>query len=145
MNDTLFIEIQGLCRIAHQRGLHELSLSQPSFSISLKTAPVNFMASIPGALAPTANASNVQAEIPSGYAICSPLVGIFYRASSPDVPAFVEIGDTVEIGQTVGVVEAMKVFNEIIADAPGIVTAIPADNGSLVQVDQPLVILHPLE
>jgi acetyl-CoA carboxylase biotin carboxyl carrier protein len=82
---------------------------------------------------------------PVGYTILSPLVGIFYRAASPDSPPFVEIGDSVEAGQTIGVVEAMKVFNEIITECPGVVAAIPTGNGELVQADQPLVILSPAE
>ena len=146
MNDTLFIEIQKLCRLAHQRGVQELSISQPSFSVSLKAISSLQQAPLMPAegLTPVLPHS-AEPIVPSGYTIVSPLVGIFYRAASPDAPPFVEIGDAVEIGQTIGVVEAMKVFNEITADWPGTVIAIPASNGELVQVDQPLVILNPAD
>lgn len=65
--------------------------------------------------------------------IVAPLVGVFYRASSPDVPNFVEVGDTIEIGTEVGLIEAMKVFSPIPSEVAGEVVAIVADNGKLVQ------------
>jgi acetyl-CoA carboxylase biotin carboxyl carrier protein len=111
----------------------------------LKAIAQPFVAVIPSENAMTAGLLSEQPMDAAGYTIASPLVGLFYRASSPGSPPFVEIGDAVEEGQTVGVVEAMKVFNEITADRSGIVAAIPAQNGDLVQVDQPLVILNPTE
>jgi len=74
-------------------------------------------------------------------AVRSPLIGVFYRSSTPDAPPFVDIGDPVEEGQTVCVVEAMKVFNEIKAEWRGRVVAIPAKSGKLVQAGEPLVVL----
>ena len=74
-------------------------------------------------------------------AVRSPLIGVFYRSSSPDSPPFVDIGDYVEEGQTVCIVEAMKVFNEIKAEWRGRVVAVPAQNGKLVQAGEPLVVL----
>jgi acetyl-CoA carboxylase biotin carboxyl carrier protein len=154
MDDALLIEIQHLCRLAHERGLQELSITQPGFSISLSTvatavapasvAPVAGVAMpIPASFAPVVPPPPV-VEAPKGHTIASPLVGIFYRTPSPDSPTFVEIGDTVEVGETIGIVEAMKVFNEITADCAGTVIAIPAENGKLVQVDQPLVVIDPI-
>jgi acetyl-CoA carboxylase biotin carboxyl carrier protein len=138
--DDVFIEIQQLCQLVHTRGLRELSLSRPGFSVSLSAAqPGTIVLAAPAHL-PVAAA--VIAEEPSGCPVPSPLVGIFYRASSPTASAFVEIGDTVEAGQVIGVVEAMKVFNEIVTDHAGTVTAIPAENGKLVQAGQPLVVLE---
>jgi acetyl-CoA carboxylase biotin carboxyl carrier protein len=74
--------------------------------------------------------------------IVSPMVGVFYRAPSPNDPTFVEIGDTVHIGQVVGVVEAMKVFNEITSDIEGTVAEIPAQNAELVETGAPLIIVR---
>lgn len=137
----------------NQRGLRELSINQPDFSISLSTTtavPVAEAAAaptmaMPAVAAPLATPAPVAPAAPKGYTIASPLIGIFYRSSSPDQPTFVEVGDTVEVGQIIGIIEAMKVFNEITADRAGTVVAIPAENGKLVQVDQPLVILSPEE
>lgn len=78
-------------------------------------------------------------------AVRSPLIGVFYRAAAPDSPPFVEIGDLVSEGQTVCIVEAMKVFNEIKAEWRGRVAAIPAQNGSLVQAGDPLIVLEFLD
>ncbi|MEN6372751.1 MAG: acetyl-CoA carboxylase biotin carboxyl carrier protein [Armatimonadota bacterium] len=74
----------------------------------------------------------------------SPMVGVFYRAQSPDIPPFVEIGDIIEIGQTIGLIEAMKVFSEIPAEVAGEVVDVPVDNGKLVQQGQPLIVIRPV-
>lgn len=73
----------------------------------------------------------------------SPMVGVFYRSSSPDSPSFVEIGDVIEVGQTIGLIEAMKVFSEIPSEVAGEVVDIPCENGKLVQQGQPLVVVRP--
>jgi acetyl-CoA carboxylase biotin carboxyl carrier protein len=78
-------------------------------------------------------------------AVRAPLIGVFYRAPAPEAPPFVEIGDLVEEGETVCIVEAMKVFNEIKAEWRGRVVALPVENGSLVQAGDPLVVLEFLE
>ena len=143
MEDTQFIEIQRLCRIVHERGLSDLAVTRPDFSISLKAmergvADMQTMSRLTAAPAEAAPAPD------DGHIIPSPLVGIFFRTPTPDAPAFVEVGDMIEIGQTIGIVESMKVFNEITADCAGVVTAIPALHGKLVQVGQPLIVLDPL-
>jgi acetyl-CoA carboxylase biotin carboxyl carrier protein len=69
------------------------------------------------------------------------MVGVFYRSSGPESPPFVEIGDLVRVGQTVGLIEAMKVFSEIPCDAAGRVVAIPATNGRLVQPGEALLVI----
>lgn len=71
------------------------------------------------------------------------MVGVFYRAPSPDSPPFVDVGDTIEIGQTIGLIEAMKVFSEIPAEIAGVIVDIPAENGKLVQQGQPLIVVRP--
>ena len=143
MEDTLFIEIQRLCQLLHERGLRELSVTRPSFSLRL-TALQAGMATVMPAPVAAAPAKAEEPAAPAGYAVTSPIIGTFYRASSPDFPSFVEVGDQVEAGQTIGIVEAMKVFNEITTDKAGIVSAIIAQNGQLVKVDEPLIILNPL-
>lgn len=144
MDDTQFIDIQRLFQLVHTRGIHALSITQEGFSIAVKAMPPGEGAVLPAA-APVGVPTVVSTAPPvvEGYAIASPLVGIFYRSPSPDAPAFVEIGDHVEVGQTVGIVEAMKVFNEITADRAGVVLAAPAANGALVQAGQPLLVIDP--
>ena len=152
MDDAIFIEIQRLCRLVHERGLREFSISRPDFSLSLTAvstgvpvmAPV--MPAAPTAVAvPAPAVPEVVPAPPAGYVVASPLIGVFYRSPSPDSPPFVEVGDTVEIGQTIGIVEAMKVFNEITTERAGKIVATPVNNGTLVQVDEPLVIIEPTE
>lgn len=78
-------------------------------------------------------------EKPKGTPVNSPMTGIYYTAASPSAPAFVKEGEVVEAGQVVGLIEAMKVFNEIVAPMAGTVTEIVAQNGSLVQPGEALL------
>ena len=91
----------------------------------------------PGAGAPVAAAA-VPAPEPAGHVLKSPMVGTFYRAPSPGAPAFVEIGQSVTKGQTLCIIEAMKLLNEIESDASGVVKAILVENGQPVEYGQPL-------
>lgn len=79
---------------------------------------------------------------PKGTPVTSPMTGIFYTSSSPGSPAFAKVGDRVNAGQVVGLIEAMKVFNEITATMSGIVTKVAADNGALVQPGDPLLYIE---
>ena len=80
-------------------------------------------------------------EEPEGdiYNIVAPLVGVFYRAPAPDAPPFVEVGDIVEVGMEIGLIEAMKVFSPIPSEVAGEVVAVPASNAGLVQQGEILV------
>ncbi|GAA0844309.1 biotin carboxyl carrier protein [Marinobacter pelagius] len=78
---------------------------------------------------------------PSGHTLNSPMVGTFYRAPSPTAQAFVEVGQTVNVGDVVCIVEAMKMMNQIEADKAGTVTEILVENGQPVEFDQPLVVI----
>lgn len=79
---------------------------------------------------------------PSGHVVKSPMVGTFYRSSSPGAKAFVEIGDTIKEGETICIVEAMKILNEIEADKSGTVTQILVENGQAVEYGQPLYVIE---
>jgi acetyl-CoA carboxylase biotin carboxyl carrier protein len=81
-------------------------------------------------------------EQPAGHAVKSPMVGTFYRASSPGAKAFVEIGAQVKEGDTICIIEAMKILNEIEADKAGTVTKILCENGQAVEYGQPLFIIE---
>ena len=104
------------------------------------------MAAAPAAApvaAPVAVAAPVEAApaVPAGHIVKSPMVGTFYRSSAPGSPAFVEIGSAVREGQTICIIEAMKLLNEIEADASGVITQILVENGQPVEFGQPLFII----
>ena len=90
------------------------------------------------AAAPAAAPAPAQDALPT---ITSPMVGTFYRAPSPGAAPFIEVGDTVKKGQVIGIIEAMKLLNEVEADKDGVVQAFAAENGQPVEYGQPLVIL----
>jgi acetyl-CoA carboxylase biotin carboxyl carrier protein len=105
--------------------------------------PPGLAASAPGAPAPAA-APPPAAETPTsleGHIVKSPMVGTFYRAGSPGAKPFVEVGDTVKLGQTICVIEAMKLMNEIEADKDGVVKAIMVENGQPVEYGEPLMLI----
>jgi acetyl-CoA carboxylase biotin carboxyl carrier protein len=95
----------------------------------------------PSASGPSAPAATAPAE-PQGHQLKSPMVGTFYRAPSPGAPSFVEIGQSVTKGQTLCIIEAMKLLNEIESDASGTVKAILVENGQPVEYGQPLFLIE---
>ncbi|MEE1286560.1 MAG: acetyl-CoA carboxylase biotin carboxyl carrier protein [Ruminobacter sp.] len=100
-------------------------------------------AAAPIASAPVAAPAPVAAEADvSGHVMKSPMVGTFYRSANPEAPAFVEEGKTVKEGDTVCIIEAMKMMNQIAADKSGVVKKILVENGSAVEFDQPLFIIE---
>lgn len=100
-------------------------------------------AAAPIASAPVVAPAPVAAEADvSGHVMKSPMVGTFYRSANPEAPAFVEEGKTVKEGDTVCIIEAMKMMNQIAADKSGVVKKILVENGSAVEFDQPLFIIE---
>ncbi len=103
-------------------------------------APVAPVASTEAATSPTA----VQGEnndLPAGTILRSPMVGTYYASASPDAPPFVTIGQKVKVGDTLGIIEAMKMFNQIEAEVAGTVVAILAESGHPVEFDEPLFVV----
>ena len=102
--------------------------------------------SVPTAPAAPAPAAAAPAEAPaaevSGHQVRSPMVGTFYRSPSPEAKAFVEVGQTVKIGDALCIVEAMKMMNRIEADKAGVVKAILVNDGEAVEFDQPLIVIE---
>ncbi len=80
-------------------------------------------------------------ELPAGHVVRAPMVGTFYASPSPEKPAFVSIGQAVKAGETLGIIEAMKMFNPIEADVSGTVLAIQCESGQPVEFDQPLFVI----
>jgi acetyl-CoA carboxylase biotin carboxyl carrier protein len=104
-------------------------------------APVTLAAPAPAPSAVPAVAEPVAAA-PAGHQVKSPMVGTFYRASSPDAKAFVEIGSQVKEGDTICIIEAMKILNEIEADKSGTITQVLAENGQAVEYGAPLFVIE---
>ncbi len=100
------------------------------------------LAAAPMAAAPAAAPAPAAAEVAAGHAVKSPMVGTFYRSSSPGAKPFVEVGSTIKAGDTICIVEAMKILNEIEADKSGTVTQILCENGQAVEYGQPLFIIE---
>jgi acetyl-CoA carboxylase biotin carboxyl carrier protein len=93
------------------------------------------------AAAPAAAAVEAAPAEPEGHQLKAPMVGTFYRSGSPGAPAFVEVGQAVKEGDTLCIIEAMKLMNEIEADASGTIKAILVENGQPVEFDQPLFLI----
>jgi acetyl-CoA carboxylase biotin carboxyl carrier protein len=91
---------------------------------------------------PVPNASGPASHVPQGHAVTSPMVGSFYRSPSPGAKAFVEVGDTVSIGDTLCIIEAMKMMNEIESDKAGVIKAILKESGQPVEFGEALFIIE---
>ncbi|RYX82375.1 acetyl-CoA carboxylase biotin carboxyl carrier protein [bacterium] len=145
--------LRGLAQIVSDEGLTLLELEGQGWKVTLRGANPQLVAA-PEALiaAPSFAYSTTSAPVASAAAapkaeenlvpVESPMVGVFYRSPSPADPPFVEVGDRVEVGQTIGLVEAMKVFNEITAESGGIVAKINVESGQLVETGAPLIMLR---
>ena len=96
----------------------------------------------PAAAAPTPAQPAAETKSNDANAVRSPMVGTFYRSSSPESGAFVEVGQTVKAGDVICIIEAMKMFNQIEADRSGTVTAILVENGHPVEYDEPLIVIE---
>ena len=94
-----------------------------------------------GAVAPAAVATEAAPQLPAGHMVTSPMVGSFYRAPSPGAAPFVNVGDTVKEGQTICIIEAMKLLNEIECDKAGVIKEILVENGQAVEYGQPLFVI----
>jgi acetyl-CoA carboxylase biotin carboxyl carrier protein len=129
-------EAEGKVRIV-KGGNGAVMVPQNSYAPMMMAAPVAGMA--PAAVAPAAAAEPVA---PAGHTVKSPMVGSFYRSSSPGAKAFVEEGDSVQVGDTICIIEAMKILNEIEADKAGVVKKILCENGQPVEFGQALVVIE---
>nr|WP_201355459.1 acetyl-CoA carboxylase biotin carboxyl carrier protein [Aeromonas hydrophila] len=147
-------KIKKLIELVEESGIAELEISEGEESVRISrnfsgqvtaapqmimqqaAAPVTAPAAAPAAAAPAADA------IPSGHLMRSPMVGSFYRSSSPEAKPFVEVGQHVNVGDTLCIVEAMKMMNQIESDKAGVIKAILVENGQAVEFDEPLFIIE---
>lgn len=140
------LEESSLAEIEINEGEESIRISRASSVTPTMMAPAPMMqAPVAPATAPVASEAPVasaEAAAPSGHPVKSPMVGTFYRASSPGAKPFVEVGSQVNVGDTVCIIEAMKMLNEIEADKAGIVKAILKENAQPVEYGEPLVIIE---
>ncbi|MDC5825086.1 acetyl-CoA carboxylase biotin carboxyl carrier protein [Vibrio europaeus] len=138
-------KIKKLIELVEESGIAELEISEGEESVRISrngaaapVAPIQYAA----APAPVAAPEAAAPATPTGHQVLSPMVGTFYRSPSPDAKSFVEVGQTVSAGDTLCIVEAMKMMNQIEADKSGVVTAILVEDGQPVEFDQPLVVIE---
>ena len=159
-------EIQDLIKFVAKSGVNEVEIEQKDFKIIIKSEDkvekeqIIVQASAPVAAAPAPVALPAAATAPSAPAapaapaasededskyvtIPSPMIGTFYRSSGPDKDAFVNVGDTIGLGDTVCIIEAMKLFNEIEAEVTGKIVKVLVDDATPVEYDQPLFLVDP--
>ncbi|MFM4828174.1 acetyl-CoA carboxylase biotin carboxyl carrier protein [Aeromonas rivipollensis] len=149
-------KIKKLIELVEESGIAELEISEGeesvrisrNFSGQVSVAPQMMMqpAQVQQAAAPVAAAAQTAAPAadaaPSGHLMRSPMVGSFYRSSSPEAKPFVEVGQHVNVGDTLCIVEAMKMMNQIESDKAGVIKAILVENGQAVEFDEPLFIIE---
>ncbi len=156
-------ELQELLDFIAKSGLNKVNIETEEFKISVQrepstkqvvsmsAAPVAAPAPAPAAAPVTATPAQPAAAVPaapaaapaaSHTALKSPMIGTFYRSSGPDSPAFVQVGDTVEKGQVICIIEAMKLFNEIEAEQSGRIVKVLVENATPVEYDQPLFLIE---
>ena len=155
-------EIQNLIKFVAKSGASEVKLEMDDVKITIKTgsdsettivqqvpvasapAPVQAAPVVPAPapVAPVASAAPV-ADDSKYITVKSPIIGTFYRKPSPDKPAFVEVGDSIAVGDVLCVIEAMKLFNEIESEISGKVVKVLVDDSSPVEFDQPLFLVDP--
>ncbi|ABY70457.1 probable biotin carboxyl carrier protein ofacetyl-CoA carboxylase [Actinobacillus pleuropneumoniae serovar 3 str. JL03] len=132
--------------VSEEEGTVRISRAQPAASAAVQyvAAPQAATVAPAPAAAPVAQAAPVAAapaEV-SGHAVLSPMVGTFYRSPSPDAKPFIEVGQTVNVGDALCIVEAMKMMNRIESDKAGVVKAILVNDGEAVEFDQKLIIIE---
>ena len=148
-------KIKKLIELVEESGITELEVQEEEGTVRIsRAAPAVAPAAIQYAAAPVAPAAApavapaaaAPAEAPaaeiSGHQVRSPMVGTFYRSPSPEEKAFVEVGQTVKVGDALCIVEAMKMMNRIEADKAGVVKAILVNDGEAVEFDQPLIVIE---
>ena len=155
-------KIKKLIDLLEESNLAEIEIKEGEESVRLSRTPVGGYAPAPVAApvyaapaaapaasmpmsgpteASTGSATKAANALPEGHVQRAPMVGTFYASSAPDKPAFVSVGQTVKAGETLAIIEAMKMFNPIEAEASGTVVAILGENGSPVEFDQPLFVI----
>lgn len=137
----VFKETKDLIRAMEGTATSKVRIDGRDFTVEVEREGGSFTAAVAPVAAVAAGGAAAPAAAPGTMPVVAPLVGVFYRSSSPGAKAFVEVGDTVERGQVVGIVEAMKVMNEVTSDFGGTVAEILVENGEAVQYEQCLILI----
>jgi len=143
-------KIKKLIELVEESGINELEIKEGEESVRIcRGAPVAAAVAIPApiaapvqVLAPVAAEAPESAPVISGHILRSPMVGTFYASASPDSPEFVKVGQHVNAGDTLCIIEAMKMMNQIEADKSGIIKEVLAQNEDAIEFDQPLFIIE---
>ena len=148
-------KIKKLIELVEESGISELEITEGEESVrihrtgsSTQAAPVQyapqpqFAAAAPAAPATPSAPAAEAAPVESGHTMCSPMVGTFYRSSSPGVKSFVEVGQKVNVGDTLCIIEAMKMMNQIESDKSGVIKQILVENQDPVEFDQPMFVIE---
>jgi acetyl-CoA carboxylase biotin carboxyl carrier protein len=141
------LEESNLAELEIKEGEEVVRLSRvPKGGVTVAAAPVAqpaapAAAAAPAPAAPAAAAEPAAPALPAGHQVKAPMVGTFYASASPGAPAFVKVGQQVKAGDTIGIIEAMKMFNQIEADVSGTVQAILVENGQPVEFDEPMFVI----
>jgi len=150
-------KLKTLIDLVSESNVSELEITEAEGKVRIvKSAPVMAAAPVTYSMAPAPMSPSLAPAVevapaapvaaapaaPVGHTVKSPMVGTFYRASSPGAKPFVEIGDTIKEGETICIVEAMKILNEIEADKSGTVTQILVENGQAVEYGQPMYVIE---
>ena len=145
-------KLKTLIDLVSESNVSELEITEAEGKVRIVKAsgvPVMMMQPQPATVMTAAPAATTSAAVPeaavaapAGHAVKSPMVGTFYRSSSPGAAAFVEVGSVIKEGDTVCIIEAMKILNEIESDKSGTVTRILSENGQAVEYGQPLFIIE---
>jgi acetyl-CoA carboxylase biotin carboxyl carrier protein len=144
-------KLKTLIELVESSGIAELEISEGEERVRITRSPSAMMQQVYAAPQqqmmaapapqPTAPAEPIKPAEPDGHAVKSPMVGSFYRCPSPGAKSFVEVGQSVSVGDTLCIIEAMKLLNEIESDKAGVVKAVLVENGQAVEYGQPLFII----
>ncbi|PKG86202.1 acetyl-CoA carboxylase biotin carboxyl carrier protein [Colwellia sp. 75C3] len=143
-------KIKKLIELVEESGINELEISEGEESVRISRGAVvmqqaPMMQAAPAAAplaAPVAAPAEAVAPVITGHIVRSPMVGTYYASASPDSPAFAEVGKHVNAGDTLCIVEAMKMMNQIEADKSGVIKEVLAQNEDAIEFDQPLFIIE---
>lgn len=144
-------KVKKLIELLEESGIAEIEIKEGEESVRISrdgqaptyAAPMPApLAAAPAPAVVAAPAVDEEPAMPAGHQVKSPMVGTFYRAPSPGAAEFVQIGQSVNVGDTLCIIEAMKILNQIEADKSGVVKAILVENGQPVEYDEPLFIIE---
>ena len=136
------LEESNLAELEIKEGEEVVRLSRvPKGGVAVAAAPAPVVHAPAPAAAPVAPAEASAPSLPAGHVVKAPMVGTFYASATPGAAAFVKVGQQVKAGETLGIIEAMKMFNQIEADVAGTVQAILVENGQPVEFDQPMFVI----